>query len=224
MKDPVLIQSDIVRQLEIRFVDFSLKVVQALHREVGAIPGVEVVHDDIFAEPVDALVSPANSYGFLDGGIDQAYTDRFGPELQVRLQEKIARDHGGELLVGVADIVPTGDDSFPWLIVAPTMRVPRLLEPDSIAPYQAVRAVLRLVATGRFPDGRRVADEVHSLALPGLGTGVGGFSESISARQSRAAIEEARSPLPFPRDWWEANERHQRLYSDKVRDLQFPPS
>jgi O-acetyl-ADP-ribose deacetylase (regulator of RNase III) len=71
----------------------------------------------------DAVVSPANSYGFMDGGIDAPYMNHFGHEIQSRVRRQIY-DHHGELLVGVADIVETSHETIPFVIAAPTMRVP----------------------------------------------------------------------------------------------------
>src|SRR5262249_22743699 len=72
----------------------------------------------------DAVVSPANSYGFMDGGIDALYIDYFGTEIQTRVRRQILDHHHGELLVGHADVIETGDEKIPFLIAAPTMRVP----------------------------------------------------------------------------------------------------
>src|SRR5579871_49495 len=79
--------------------------------DIESVLGVElVVHrGSIFEVEADALVSPANSFGFMDGGIDAAYTDRFGPGLSQRLREIIKTKHHGELLVGQAQIVSTHD-------------------------------------------------------------------------------------------------------------------
>lgn len=205
----------------IRLVDTDSTVAGWHETTCGGLAGVSVHCDDIFAEPVDALISPANSYGFMDGGIDALYTRCLGLALQERLQKRIDHDYGGELLIGEATIVPTGNSLFPWLIAAPTMRVPSLLRPDSVAPYHAMRAVLRLVRSGSFPDGTPVRERVQSIAVPGLGTGVGGFPSRYAARQVRQAIEEDRQQSPFPRSWWEASCRHQHLFSDQARDLQF---
>ncbi|MCP4502544.1 MAG: hypothetical protein GY822_21550 [Deltaproteobacteria bacterium] len=38
----------------------------------------------------DDLVSPANSFGFMDGGIDQVYIQRFGSALQTKVQQESA--------------------------------------------------------------------------------------------------------------------------------------
>lgn len=57
----------------------------------------------------------------MDGGIDALYTQRFGRAAQGRLQEQIRSRHGGELLVGLAEIVETDNVMFPFCIAAPTL-------------------------------------------------------------------------------------------------------
>src|ERR1041385_8215760 len=86
----------------------------------GDLPGVKVREGSIFDEPCDAVVSPANSFGFMDGGIDALYTDRFGIEVQRELRRLILGRHHGELVVGTAEIVETADPRMPYLIAAPT--------------------------------------------------------------------------------------------------------
>ena len=54
-------------------------------------------------------------------------SERFGWLLQKTLQQTIAARPLKELLVGEALILPTGDMEVPWLISAPTMRVPMRL-------------------------------------------------------------------------------------------------
>ncbi len=110
---------------------------------------VEVIEGDILALDVDAVVSPANSFGFMDGGIDKYYLEYFGRELQTRVRDQIAKYHDGEMLVGKADIVETHHLRIPYLIVAPTMRVPMKLV-DSVNPYLAARAILLMVRDGVF--------------------------------------------------------------------------
>ena len=70
------------------------------------------------------MVSPANSFGFMDGGIDALYLKHFGSQLQGQLQQAIQTRHHGELLVGAAEVIETGSKRIPYLIAAPTMRVP----------------------------------------------------------------------------------------------------
>jgi O-acetyl-ADP-ribose deacetylase (regulator of RNase III) len=174
----------------------------------------------IFDIACDALVSPANSFGFMDGGIDALYTERFGFEVQVRLQRQIASRHHGELLVGTAEIVETGHKQTPFLVAAPTMRVPMVLDAQTVNPYLATRAALLLAKHGSFPDGGKIAERVRSIAFPGMGTGFGRVLPGICARQMRRAIEEWRNGFTFPDSWAEASERHQLLYTSRPKRLQ----
>jgi O-acetyl-ADP-ribose deacetylase (regulator of RNase III) len=196
----------------------------AWERHCGDLPGVVVHRGSILDLDVDAVVSPANTFGFMDGGIDHLYSDRFGWHVQDRLQELIRTRHGGELLVGTAEIVETGRARPLFVIAAPTMRVPMVLR-DTVNPFLAARAVFRLIRHGVVPAGslagEPVASVVNSIAFPGLGTGVGRVGPNTCARQVRAAIEESVLGLgQFPRTWAEAQQRHQLLYTDRVRDLQ----
>jgi O-acetyl-ADP-ribose deacetylase (regulator of RNase III) len=189
----------------------------------GDLADVIIHRGSIFDVHCDALVSPANSFGFMDGGIDALYTQRLGRHVQQRLQELIRSRHHGELLVGTAEVVHTDDPSFPFVIAAPTMRVPMILR-DTANPYLAARAALLLVKHAKFPDGvfvdQPLAKVIRTIAFPGLGTGVGGVGPYTCARQMRAAIADVRGDNSFPETWADAQARHQLLYTNRVRDLQ----
>jgi len=188
---------------------------------VGA-PDVSVHAGTIFDVEADALVSPANSFGFMDGGIDALYSERFGWDLQMRLRRLIYERHHGELLIGAAEIVETGDRRHPYLVACPTMRVPMVLDPSTINPFLATRAALLLVKHGRFPSGEPIADVVRTLAFPGMGTGVGRVPAETCARQMKAAFNQVmHGPAPLPSSWAEASELHQRLNTDRPTRLQF---
>ena len=175
--------------------------------------------------PCDAVVSPANSFGFMDGGIDARYSQHFGWHVQDRVRKLILEHHNGELLVGSAEAVETDHAGIPYLIAAPTMRVPMVLGHETVNPYLAARATLLLAARGTFKMGRdagkRISDHIQTIAFPGLGTGVGRVPFEICARQVRAAIEEFMfGKFSEPKSWSEASERHQLLYTDRPRRLQ----
>jgi O-acetyl-ADP-ribose deacetylase (regulator of RNase III) len=143
-----------------------------------------------------------------------------------RLQKLIREKHHGELLIGTAEIVETDNLRVPFLIAAPAMRVPMILQ-DTVNPYLAARAVLLLVQYGTFArgiyEGERIADVVRTVAFPGLAAGVvGTVGPNTCAHQVRVAIEEVLlGKGAFPQTWDEASEWHQKLYTDRVRDLQF---
>lgn len=181
--------------IEIHLRDLSGPLVDAWARAFAEVPSVRVTHGDIFSarsgqvspdDPLDiqadAVVSPANSFGFMDGGIDAVYTYQFGPALQERLQAVIEADFGGEIPVGNAVIVPTEHADIPWCISAPTMRVPMDVA-ETCNAYLAFRAALRSVlahnATGLAP--------IRSILCPGLATSIGQLPVERCARQMRVA-------------------------------------
>ncbi len=186
---------------------------------------VEVYDGSILDLKVDAIVSPANSFGFMDGGIDSAYMAYFGEDIQMRVRRQIYDFHDGELLVGQADIVETGNAKIPFLIAAPTMRVPMHLH-NSVNPYLAARAVFRLLKNERFTSGpyigSKISERVQTIAMPGLGTGVGRMNPDYCALQVRKALGHILlGEYKMPRSWAEASEEHQLLYTDTFGKLQW---
>lgn len=135
---------------------------------------------------ITAVVSPANSFGFMTGGFDLYLSQFFGWSLQEKVQRIIHQSHDGELLVGKAFAVQTGHDTVPWVIVAPTMRVPSTLPEDTVAPYLATRAALRLAEEFEF----------ESVAFSGMGTGAGRVAPELCALQMfRAMFEVEKKPI-----------------------------
>ncbi|UMP02648.1 macro domain-containing protein [Amycolatopsis sp. EV170708-02-1] len=140
-----------------------------------------------------AVVSPANSYGWMRGGIDAVYARAY-PGVEQNVRSAVLAYHGGELPIGEAVIVPTGEAEPAWLISAPTMREPgERLPRDTVHPYLAARAVFQQWRDGSLDQGR-VRDLVHTIAMPGLGTGVGGVAPATCARQVAAAWDEVFTP------------------------------
>ncbi len=179
-------------------------------------PGVTITWGSIFDVDCDALVSPANSFGFMDGGLDLLISKAFGWHVQERLQEIIRNKHHGELLVGAAEIVPSNNRKMPWVICAPTMRVPMPVL-GTINAYLATRAVFLLVGHGTLPDGRAVREVVKTVALPGMGTGAGRLSPEICAAQMKAAYDDVvMGPAVFPSSWLEAQTKHTGLCGDNA--------
>lgn len=181
--------------IEIHLRDLGSALVEAWAREFADVPSVTTSCGDIFSakpglvvaeKPVDikadAVVSPANSFGFMDGGIDAVYAYQFGEDLQQRLQALIVAEHGGELPVGMAVIVPTMHDDIPWCISAPTMRIPRDVS-ETVNAYLAFRAALRAVVAHNASGRSRI----ERVLCPGLGTAVGKMPVARCARQMRVA-------------------------------------
>lgn len=164
--------------------DISAEMVQAWQKYFKGIAAVRISHGDIFESSADAIVSPANSFGYMDGGIDLVYLHRFGWELQTRLQTHLKTDHDGELPVGQATIVETFDSDIPYLVSAPTMRVPMNVT-NTVNAYLAFRAAIRAIKQ----HNRDQPGTIRTVLCPGLCTAIGRMPPELAARQMAAAFE-----------------------------------
>lgn len=152
-------------------------------------------------DDIDAVVSPANSFGFMDDGIDAAYCEYFGAELEQRVVKTI-KLRGHEIPVGGAEVFGTQlDYDIKYIIVAPTMRIPQKLPVDTINPYLATAAALHTARTARHV-------RIKSIAFPGMGTGIGGVPPLRAAKQMMHAIV----GIKWPKHWVDARDldREQR--------------
>jgi O-acetyl-ADP-ribose deacetylase (regulator of RNase III) len=176
----------------IRLVDRWKPLTDAWSEVFGEHGSIRVEHGDFFAEPADAMVSPANSFGIMDGGLDLAIREQLGGDIQRRVQSVIIARHHGELPVGAAEIVETGHERWPLLVVAPTMRVPEPVG-STLNAYLSFRAALVAV---RALNEAQV--KIRSLLVPGLGTGIGGMDARRCAAQMRVAFDQAAGPARIP--------------------------
>lgn len=147
----------------------------------------EFIHTDcrkiIRIRKVDLIVSPANSIGYMDGGIDKYYCQMF-PGIQRKVQQKIKTYNIFEnnhyiLPVGSAFIVTTDVSLCPQLICAPTMPEPCNIEGTENV-YLAFLGILECTKNLKNV----------TIAVPGLGTGCGMMPPEESAKQIKRAYED----------------------------------
>lgn len=207
----------------IQLVDRNQDMVDAWTSEFFDCDDVIIYCDDFFAPETDCIVSPANSFGFMDGGLDGVITRRLGPQTQINVQTRIAERPMKELLVGEVMLVPTGNDKIPWCISAPTMRVPATLLENTPNVYLAAKAIFAELKDISNPLSSGA--KINTVTISGLGTGVGRVPYEICAQQMKKAYDEVwLGKFESPRTWHDAQQRHQLLYTDinNTRDLQHP--
>ena len=107
---------------------------------------------------------------------------KFGWELQNQLQSHLKDQHDGELPVGQAAIVETRDATIPFLISAPTMRVPMSVS-NTLNAYLAFRAAIRAVRQHNTENNRLI----RSVLCPGLCTAIGRMPPRLAAKQMATA-------------------------------------
>jgi len=147
-------------------------VVTFLTKYFKPFPDVEVSKGDILEIKADAIVSPANSFCDLGGGIDLLYRNTFGPNVEKFAKRIVKARFYDELPVGQAISVPMKKQNYKYLIFAPTMRLPMKID-NTLNPYFAFRAALL--------EARNL--DVKSLLSPGLGTLTGDACPEMAARQ-----------------------------------------
>lgn len=150
-------------------------------------PDVKVIHSR-FEDVVeyDAIVSPGNSFGLMDGGIDAAIIDYFGYELMQNVQNEIMIQYYGEQPVGTCLLVRTGDDNHPFLAHTPTMRIPQNIQgTDNV--YNAMRAMLITIKLSG----------IKTVLCPGLGTCTGCMPEELAAAHMYMAWRNVMHPRPI---------------------------
>ncbi|MDY3558473.1 macro domain-containing protein [Gemmata sp. JC673] len=161
--------------------------------------------------PHDCFVTAGNAFGIMTAGIDAAVVRFFGEELMARVQHRILNDYFGEQPIGTAFVLETGHASLPFLVHAPTMRVPGNIDgTDKV--YCATWAALLAVQAYNNANGHRI----ETVAFPAMGTGFGGVPFDEAARQMAAAWRNYLDP-PHRLDWEFVIERHRSVCYDGPR-------
>ena len=192
--------------LALILVDPNEQLCQAFEEHFEGLPEVDVVNDYFENLPeFDCMVSAANSFGLMDGGVDLAIIRFFGQSLMQRVQQRILQDYLGEQSVGTSLIVETGHADHPYIAHTPTMRVPMIIErTDNV--YQAMWAMLLAVHHYNLTNDKKI----ETIACPGLGTATGRVPSDEAARQMALAYLNFLNP-PGAISWRYADERQEKI-------------
>ena len=207
--------------MQINLVGIEPKLIAAWQQLFKHCENVSIIHDSIFNLKADAIVSPANSFGYMNGGIDFTISKTMGWHIEKRLQEKIRTEFYGELLVGQATYVETDHSAFPFLISAPTMRTPMtIIKSPNV--YLAMKAILNLIKFGKTEKGEPLSTKITSIAIPGLGTGIGQVPAMHCARQMRLAYEDVFGNMHATKERWnKMTENFAYFYTQDERDIKY---
>jgi len=133
---------------------------------------IEIQKGDITKVQADAIVNPANSFGWMGGGSAGAIKRHGGDLIEKQVVDQ------APLEIGKAVLTTAGKLPFKGVIHAPTMISPA----EKAIPYDvqmAVRGALILADDMKF----------KTIAMPGLGTGVGDFPKEEAAKLMIAEIK-----------------------------------
>jgi len=187
-------------------VDPITEVCEAWESEFSKFSRVEIINDKFENLGFfDCMLSAANSFGLMDGGVDLAIINFFGPELQTRVQSRIRKEYRGEQPIGTSLIVKTSNPRFRYIAHTPTMRVPMdISSTDNV--YHAMRAMM--LAVYHFNQDKFL---IETVACPGLGTSFGKMPPKESAKQMALAYANTLEDPPEYIGWEFAAKRSEGL-------------
>ncbi|CAB5184517.1 unnamed protein product [Rhizophagus irregularis] len=211
---------------DLYLVDTSTAIINAWKKELSKLPeklsptdSTECLKVQIHNEPfqsllktkeIDCIVSPANSFGLMDGGLDYDLSEYYGGvnTLIPVVQKEIEKEWCGEQNVGTCMLVdlrnlikqlPSKENYPVYLAHCPTMRTPKALDPCDDIVYRCTWALLTHIRNHNarlFENADKKNhyvfekhQRINSVICAGFGTGVGGYPEITCAKQMMLAVK-----------------------------------
>jgi O-acetyl-ADP-ribose deacetylase (regulator of RNase III) len=158
-------------------VDVNTKVVKAWGSAFAGNPEVEIHKGSILTQRVDAWVSPTNSSGLMNGGVDAVIKRHLGAGIQLRVQRAIREVAGAALPIGSAVCVPSGAAEPRFLISTPTM------EQSSENVRETLNVALACAAAFQAVHMQNAVQpgSIESIALVGMGAATGRVPAQVCA-------------------------------------------
>ena len=183
----------------------------------------------------DLVVSPANSYGRLDGGFDDAISRAFSPQddylaLTHVAQARLYDEWRGFAPPGTCTLVRIPEafekrSKNKWgtqfLALCPTMRIPQDVTWDREVVYEAVWSLLCAVDKHnvKVQDGNGAEQvEIRSLLMTPMATGCGRVSPERWAQQLILALKHFVDAKDNPRQWSSLEPINISDYTNEVMD------
>ncbi len=129
--------------MKIYLLDINKDMTDAWCKYFKDIEGVEIVND-YFANFMDehpeitGIVSPANSFGLMDGGYDKAIIDYLGERAQTNVLTMLDAVYKGYQPIGTCLPIPFGKYT---ILHTPTMRTPEIIVDHRVI-YDCMRSCL----------------------------------------------------------------------------------
>ena len=203
--------------MKLILVDLKVALCEAWKAYFQDLPDVEIINNRFENVPeYDCMVSAANSFGLMDGGVDGAITAYFGDDLMRQVQSRILDEYVGEQPVGTSMIVETHHPRHPFLAHTPTMRIPMdISHTDNV--YLAMWAMLVAVHNhNKYADRK-----INTILCPGLGTSTGRVPYREAARQMALAYKNYLNPPKYI-DWRDVTERQVKIRMGGYDGFRFP--
>ncbi len=163
--------------VKVVLVDINPKMIAAWRDTFEENPEVEIVQGSMTDMQVSAWVSPTNSGGRMDGGLDLVIKKFLGDGVEKLVQKQIKERFSGKMPLGRTTCVQTGKVMPAWLISTPTMVGSNEDISDTLNVALACGAAFQAVHT----QNEEQPGSIRSVALPGLGANTGRVPAEICA-------------------------------------------
>ena len=189
--------------MKIYLLDINPKMVDSWKKHFADLTDVEIVCED-FSDfmknnDIECVVSPANSYGIMDGGYDLAITHYFGVKLMIEVQKHIINNYFGEQPVGSSFILEIPNTNQK-LIHTPTMRIPSVIIDPKIV-YHCMRSTLICA----------LQNDIKSIVIPAFGGCCGCLEYDDISFLMRKAYDQIKNP-PKRINW-------EHALNDSIEDI-----
>ncbi|MEU5536962.1 macro domain-containing protein [Streptomyces sp. NPDC020362] len=164
-------------QLRVVLTDVNTAVVESWRAAFADTPEIEIRKGSILDEDVDAWVSPTNSRGRMDGGVDAVVKRHLGAGIQLRVQKAIRSRFAGHLPVGSAVCVPSGAVVPRFLISTPTMETSSQNVSETLNVALACAAAFQAI----HQQNSEAPGSIRSVALVGMGARTGRVPARVCA-------------------------------------------
>jgi O-acetyl-ADP-ribose deacetylase (regulator of RNase III) len=164
---------------------------------------IHVAKAEIWNLPVDAIVNPANSLGIMGGGIGGSLRRQGGDVIQQAAMQ------AAPIAVGAALVTTAGQLPAKNVIHVPTME-----EPGMQIGAENVRRAARAALIASDRNGFKV------IAIPGIGTDLGGVPIEEAARAIVEEIRAHRRPNPETIYLVDTNEMMIQALEEALRNAQ----
>ncbi|NUP35354.1 MAG: Appr-1-p processing protein [Streptomycetaceae bacterium] len=163
--------------LKVVLADINGDVVEAWRAAFADEPGIEIRKGSILDQHVDAWVSPTNSRGRMDGGLDAVVKRHLGAGIQLRVQRAIRDRFAGTLPIGSAVCVPSGAINPKYLISTPTMETSAQNVSETLNVALACAAAFQAI----HQQNAASPGSITSVALVGMGAHTGRVPARVCA-------------------------------------------
>ena len=162
----------------------------------------------------DAIVSPANSYGRLDGAFDDAISRALSPKNDYhwttrQTQRVLYEKWKGFAPPGTCTVIPLHDEEgekrdmawkVKYILLCPTMRIPQPVNWDREVVYECIWSMLCAI-DAHNKTAKDDSEKIKSILMTPLATGVGMVSYQRWAEQCVLAIKDFINASMDPERW-----------------------